>query len=106
MVFTGGCDRDVFNIWLKQILIPELKPGTTIVMDNASFHKSDETKKIIEDFGCFLKFLPTYSPSLNLIERLWHELKSVLRPIIQVRIADMIKTVSNGLIIMQNRRQY
>jgi len=105
MVFTGGCNRDVFNTWLEKILIPELQPGTTIVMDNASFHKSAEMKKIIEKSGCFLKFLPTYSPDLNPIEHLWHELKSLLRPIIQNGVSDMMQIVSDGLIRMQNRRQ-
>lgn len=105
MVFTGGCNRDVFNVWLEKILIPELKPGTTIVMDNASFHKSSEMKKIIEESGCFFKFLPTYSPDLNPIEHLWHELKSLLRPIIQSGVSDMMQIVSDGLISMQTIRQ-
>jgi len=59
--FQGGCRLEVFNAWLKHILIPELKPGMTIIMDNAAFHKSAETKRLIEEAGCILLFLPTFS---------------------------------------------
>ena len=81
--FQGGCNRHVLNIWLRDIFLPNLPKGTTIVMDNAAFHKSTETRQIIEDAGCYLLFLPTYSPDLNPIEHCWHTLKSKLKPLIQ-----------------------
>mgnify|MGYP003600185502 CR=1 FL=1 len=81
--FQGGCNADVFNIWLKEVLLPVLPLGTTIVADNASFHKTSATKNIIETSGFKLKFLPPYSPDLNPIEHCWHTLKSKLRPMIQ-----------------------
>jgi transposase len=81
--FQGGCRAEVFNAWLKHILIPELKPGMTIILDNAAFHKSAETKRLIEEAGCFLLFLPTYSPDFNKIEHWWHKVKSLLRPLLQ-----------------------
>ena len=68
MTFQGGCDSQVFNTWLKKSLIPQIPPGTTLVMDNASFHKSAETKRLIEEANSKLLFLPTYSPDLNPIE--------------------------------------
>ena len=43
MTFKGGCDSSVFNTWLKKVLLPGLAPGTTLVMDNASFHKGADT---------------------------------------------------------------
>lgn len=81
--FQGGCNSDVINIWLEQILLPEIPKGTTIVMDNAAFHKSQKTKELIEKAGCHLLFLPTYSPDLNPIEHCWHTIKSKLRSLIQ-----------------------
>lgn len=81
--FQGGCNSTVLNIWLEQILLPEIPKGTTIVMDNAAFHKSQKTKEIIEKAGCYLLFLPTYSPDLNPIEHCWHTVKSRLRSLIQ-----------------------
>jgi hypothetical protein len=60
--FQGGCNRDVFNTWLETVLLPDLSPGMTIIMDNAAFHKSSKTRELIENAGCYLLFLPTYSP--------------------------------------------
>jgi transposase len=79
MRFEGYCDTGVFNTWLEQALLPELRPGQTVLMDNASFHKSAATKALIETKGCHLKYLPTYSPDLNPIEPQWAILKARLR---------------------------
>ena len=81
--FQGGCNSDVFNAWLTGVLLPILPKGTTLVMDNAAFHKSAKTRELIEKAGCFLLFLPTYSPDFNPIENWWHKIKSILRPLIQ-----------------------
>ena len=76
--YTGTCDSSLFNLWLKTFLLPELKPGTTIVMDNASIHKAEETRLLIEKNQCKL-FLPAYSPDLNPIEKVWSRIKSIIR---------------------------
>jgi len=78
-VFTGMCDRDVFEIYLKEVLIPALKPGQWIIMDNASFHKGGKIRELIETAGCFLKYLPAYSPDFNPIEHHWSGIKSRLK---------------------------
>lgn len=51
-------------------------------MDNAAFHKSEQTKKIIADAQCNLLFLPPYSPDLNPIEKLWANLKAKIKKIV------------------------
>lgn len=81
--FQGGCNHRVLNVWLEKILLPEIPKGTTIVMDNAAFHKTAKTRELIEDAGCFLLFLPTYSPDFNPIEHCWNTLKARLKPLIQ-----------------------
>lgn len=75
MLFDGTCNSDVFNDWLEQMLLPNLVTGTILVMDNAAFHKSMQTKQLIEQAGCELLFLPPYSPDLNPIEKLWANIK-------------------------------
>lgn len=80
--FKGTCNTQVINTWIKRVLIPVLKPGLVVVMDNASFHKSAETKELIESAGCRLVFLPPYSPDLNPIEKFWANLKDSLSKII------------------------
>ena len=74
-VFGGNCDTDLFNQWLQQFLLPALKPGSVIVMDNATFHKSQTTKEYIQAAGCQVLFLPPYSPHLNPIEKVWANIK-------------------------------
>ena len=60
-------------------MLPELKQGQIVIIDNASIHKSDETRQLIESAGCKLIFLPPYSPDLNPIEHFCAKLKKVLR---------------------------
>lgn len=74
-VFHGACNTELFNDWVEQFLIKELKPGQTVILDNASFHKSLKTKELIESVGCRLLFLPPYSPDLNPIEKFWANMK-------------------------------
>lgn len=72
-------DSVLFNFWLANFLLPEIGHGKTIIMDNAAFHKSQQTESIINDAGCSLVFLPTYSPDLNPIEIFWANLKRTIR---------------------------
>ena len=72
-------DTDVFYAWLTQDLLPNLSPGTVIVMDNASFHMRPCIREVIEAHGCILEDLPPYSPDLNPIEKRWAQLKAIRR---------------------------
>ena len=71
----GTCDTVLFNMWVKDFFLPELKPGQLVIMDNAAFHKPQETKKLIQTGGCRVLFLPSYSPDLNPIEQVWANIK-------------------------------
>jgi transposase len=82
MCFEGTCDTNLFNTWLKQILIPNLTPGQVLILDNASFHKSIESQKLVQDAGCTLLFLPPYSPDLNPIEKYWANMKAKVRELL------------------------
>ncbi|WP_353289328.1 transposase [Wolbachia endosymbiont (group A) of Paraperithous gnathaulax] len=97
MTFTGGCNKDMFNVWLERRLLPQLQRDTTIVMDNATFHKTPKTKSLIESFGCHLLYLPTYSPDLNPIEHCWHTIKSCLRPLMH-QCTDLHLLVGNTIL--------
>jgi transposase len=74
-IFNGSCNTELFNLWVEEILIPELKPGQVIIADNAAFHKSPTNEKLLEEAGCRLLFLPPYSPDLNPIEKFWANMK-------------------------------
>ena len=75
MVFNGSCNTKIFNTWVEKVLLKELKPGQVVIMDNASFHKSQKSQELIESVGCKVIFLPPYSPDLNPIEKFWANLK-------------------------------
>jgi transposase len=77
--YTGTCNSKLFVFWLKTILIPLLKKGQIVIMDNASIHKSKEIRELIEKAGCHLVFLPAYSPDLNPIEHSWSHVKQKIR---------------------------
>ena len=75
----GACNRTVFETWLERCLIPELRPGDWVVLDNATFHHGGRIAQLIEAAGCRLLYLPPYSPDLNRIEKCWGWLKSRIR---------------------------
>ena len=74
-VFEGSCTKKLFEMYVEQILLPTLRPGQTVIMDNASFHKGNKITKLIEDAGCDLLYLPPYSPDFNPIEHYWTTVK-------------------------------
>jgi len=78
-VFDGYTDSKRFNGWLEKCLLPELKKGQVVIMDNAAFHKSKKTKNLVESVGCRLLFQPPYSPDLNPIEKQSAVLKAKFR---------------------------
>jgi transposase len=75
MTFDFACNSSVVNAWLEKMLLPELKKPSIIVMDNASFHKKDEIRQLLEDHGHVLLPLPPYSPDFNPIEESFAVLK-------------------------------
>ena len=78
-VFDGPINGDLFLAYVEQILVPTLKQGDTVVMDNLSSHKKAAVRTAIEDAGATLLFLPPYSPDLNPIENAFAKLKAHVR---------------------------
>ena len=78
-VIDGAVDGDMFVAYIEQVLVPELKRGDTVVMDNLSSHKVAGVRAAIEAAGAALLYLPAYSPDLNPIEMAFAKLKSLLR---------------------------
>ena len=78
-VVDGPIDGDVFESFVAQVLVPQLKPGDLVVLDNLSSHKRERTRERIEAQGAELLFLPPYSPDLNPIEMIFSKVKQLLR---------------------------
>jgi transposase len=78
---VGSITRAAFEAYVEQLLSAALKPGQVVVMDNLSAHKGERVRKVIEDRGCQLLYLPPYSPDLNPIEEAFSKVKRLLRVI-------------------------
>jgi len=79
LIYANNMDSKLFNLYLQIILLPLLAFGTVIIMDNAPYHISKETRKLIEKMGCRLIYLPPYSPDLNKIENYWAIIKKYVK---------------------------
>ena len=79
MVLKGAINADIFYEYVKQILLPTLKQGNIVMLDNLSSHKSARVIKLIRSVGAKIWFLPAYSPDLNPIEMAYSKLKAHLR---------------------------
>lgn len=78
-VFDGPINGERFLAYIKQCLVPTLKAGDIVIMDNLSSHKSSAVKQAIRAAGARLFFLPPYCPDLNPIEMVFAKLKRLLR---------------------------
>ncbi len=78
-VVDGPINGETFLAWVEQLLVPTLRRGDIVVMDNLSSHKVKGIREAIEATGASLRYLPPYSPDLNPIEQFFAKLKSLLR---------------------------
>jgi transposase len=79
LLVRGAVDRLVFEAFVERVLVPSLRPGQIVVLDNLSVHKSARARTLIEAAGGHLVFLPTYSPDFNPIEPAFAKTKQALR---------------------------
>jgi transposase len=79
MVLDGPMTGDWFLAYVQQILVPTLRRGDIVILDNLSAHKRADVRQAIEAAGASLRFLPPYSPDLNPIENAFAKLKARLR---------------------------
>ena len=78
-VFDGPIDSPTFRAYVEQVLVPTLRPGDVIVLDNLAVHKQPEIRAAVDLVGAQLRFLPPYSPDFNPIELAFAKLKAFLR---------------------------
>jgi transposase len=81
MAYEGGTTREAFLKFIRDALVPSLRKGDVVVMDNLRAHYTDGVQRSIEAVGASVMYLPPYSPELNPIELSWSKLKSILRRI-------------------------
>ena len=81
MTIDAPTDKDVFLAYVRNVLVPSLRRGDIVVLDNLRSHKAPEVVAAIRSAGATVKFLPPYSPDLNPIEKMWSKIKTVLRAV-------------------------
>ena len=79
MVLDSPMNGTAFLAYVQQVLVPELKPGDIVIIDNLSAHKGCQVRDVIEAAGARLLYLPPYSPDFNPIENAFAKLKALLR---------------------------
>ncbi len=79
MVLDGAMNSDAFAAYVRHVLVPQLRPGQIVILDNLSVHTRADIRQQIEAASCQLIFLPAYSPDFNPIEQAFSKLKTWLR---------------------------
>ena len=97
MTIEGATDTEVFQVFVRQVLCPTLRPGDLVIMDNLPPHKSTETLSLIQQLGAEVLFLPAYSPDLNPIEKMWSKLKEFLRSAEARSQASLTQAIASAL---------
>jgi transposase len=78
-VLDGPINREAFETYVARVLVPELRTGDVVILDNLSSHKGPRVREMIERAGASLLYLPPYSPDFNPIENAFAKLKALLR---------------------------
>lgn len=93
MVLDGPINGSLFQDYVEQVLVPELRPGDIVVMDNLGSHKGAGVRAAIEAAGASLLYLPPYSPDFNPIEQAFAKLKAMLRKAAERTLDDLWHTI-------------
>ena len=97
LVVDGAVNGDMFRAYVERVLVPELRPGDVVVMDNLGSHKVDGVRAAIEAAGCRLRYLPPYSPDLNPIENAFSKLKRLLRSAAERTVGGLWNRIGQAL---------
>ena len=79
MMIEGACNSEIFDLYVEQMLLPCLRAGTIIVLDNIKFHYSPRALALLEAAGVKVLYLPAYSPDFNPLEECISKIKEALR---------------------------
>jgi len=90
-------DGESFRAYVEQCVVPILRPGDIVIMDNLPSHKVSGIREAIEGAGAELRYLPAYSPDLNPIEQFFAKLKALLRKAAARTIEALIEAIADAL---------
>jgi transposase len=97
LAFDGATDAVTFESYVEQVLVPTLRHGDVVVMDNLGAHKGEEVERLIRGAGAEVRYLPAYSPDFNPIEKMFSKLKTYLRKAATRSVDRLIEAMGDGL---------
>lgn len=97
MTVDGAVDGAVFEAFVEKVLVPRLRPGQIVILDNLSSHKSSRVEALLQAAGCALLFLPAYSPDLSPIEEAFSKLKAFIRRCRCKKVWSLLRAIARGL---------
>lgn len=99
-IIDGPMTRDAFTVYVEQVLVPSLRPGDVVIMDNLAAHKSPRINLAIRKAGARLRYLPPYSPDMNPIENAFSKMKARLRSAAARTFSQLTAAVANAITII------
>lgn len=97
LAFDGATDAVTFESYVETVLVPSLRRGDIVVMDNLGAHKGGEVERLIRGAGAEVRYLPAYSPDFNPIEKMFSKLKTYLRKAAARSVDRLIEAMGDGL---------
>ena len=97
LAFDGATNTACFEAYVERCLVPALRPGDIVVMDNLACHKTAEAERLMAGAGASVRYLPAYSPDLNPIERLFSKLKAALRKAKARTVDALVEAIGRAL---------
>lgn len=97
LLVEGAMTTEVFDAYVEQLLVPWLREGQIVILDNLAVHRSERAREMIEGTGCTLRFLPAYSPDYSPIEWAFSKLKTHLRRIAARTSDELERAIADGL---------
>ena len=97
LTVEGSTTARVFETYVEKVLLPSLREGQVVVMDNLSAHRPKRIRELIEERGCELLYLPSYSPDFNPIEEAFAKIKNLLRKAAARTKEALVKAIAAAL---------
>jgi transposase len=97
LAFDGATDTACFEAYVERCLVPTLRPGDIVALDNLGCHKTAGVERLIRSAGAEVRYLPPYSPDLNPIERLFSKLKEALRAAAARTVEALVAAIGEAL---------
>jgi transposase len=97
LAVEGATTARVFETYVKKVLTPSLEEGQVVVMDNLGAHRPKRVRELIEQRGCQLIYLPSYSPDYNPIEEAFSKIKNLLRKAVARSKEALIEAIGTAL---------